>query len=130
APPPHDPPGVAKAESAAGHVGRVLAETVPRDQRRRDAARRQQPARRNAHRENRRLRVFGEREAILRSFEDEGAERLAQRRIGFVERLAADRVGGGERLAHADLLRSLSWKNEGNHEGVIAAAAMSCSTRA
>ena len=60
----------------------------------------------------------------------DAAERLAERGVGLVEGLAADREGLGERLAHADLLRTLAGKQEGDHGcGTTAAAAMSRSTR-
>ena len=41
--------------------------------------------------------------------------RLADRLVGLGERLAADGERLGERAAHADLLRSLSWKDECDH---------------
>ena len=68
-------------------------------------------------------------ELVLGPFEAETAERLAERRVGLVEGLAADRKGVGERLAHADLLRSLAGKDEGDQRCDTAAAAMSRSTR-
>ena len=45
------------------------------------------------------------------------------------KRVAADRKGVGERLAHADLLRSLSGKDERDHWWDTVAAAISRSTR-
>ena len=73
--------------------------------------------------------ILGQRQLILGPFEAQTAQRLAERGVGFVERLAADRKGLGQRLAHADLLRSLSGKNEGDQWWGTAAAAMSRSTR-
>ena len=63
--PPHDAQRVGERERAGGDVRRVLAEAVAGDERRRDAARREQPARRDADGEDRRLRVLGQRQLIL-----------------------------------------------------------------
>ena len=65
---------------------------------------------------------------IVRAFEAELAERLAERRIGFGKRLAANGKGFGQGFAHADLLRTLSRKNECNHWCGTAATAISRST--
>ena len=129
--PPHDPQRVGERERAGGDVGRVLAEAVAGDERRADSpCDVEQPARGDADREDRRLRVLGQRQLILGPFEAQAAERLAERGVGLGERLAADRKRVGERLAHADLLRTLSGKDEGDHWcDTAAAAAISRSTR-
>ena len=75
----------------------------------------EQAAGRDADRKDGGLRVLGQRELVVRAFEAERAQRLAERGIGFGKRLAADWKGVGERLAHADLLRALSRKDECNH---------------
>ncbi len=62
-----------------------------------------------------RLGVFGQRELILGTVENDAAERLAERDVGLRDGLAADRIGVGERPAHADLLRALSRKDERDH---------------
>jgi hypothetical protein len=69
----------------------------------------------SAHRENRRLRVLGQRQLVVGAFEDDATQRIAERRVGLVERFAADRISIRERPAHADFLRALSWKDEGDH---------------
>ena len=106
---------VGEREGAGRHVGRVLAETMTGDKRGCEAARRQQPAGGDADGENRRLLILGQREPILGPFEADSAQRLAQRVVRLGEGLAADRERLRQRLAHADFLRSLSWKNEGDH---------------
>ena len=58
---------------------------------------------------------------------DQPAQRLAERLVRFGKHLPRRRKGLGQRAAHADLLRSLSWKHECNHE--TDAVAISCSTR-
>ena len=126
---PHDPQRVGEREGAGRDVGRVLAEAVAGDERGREPARREQAVGGDADRQDRRLRVLGQRQLVLGAVEEEAAQRLAERRVGLVERLAADRKRVGQRLAHADLLRSLSGKDEGDHGWDTAAAAMSRSTR-
>ena len=97
----------------AATLAEVLAETVAGDERGLVALRHEQAARGDADAEERRLRVLGERQLILGAFEAQPAERLAQCGVRFGERLAADRKRLGERPAHADLLRTLSGKDEG-----------------
>ena len=99
------------------------------DKRRPEAARRDQPLGGDAHRENRGLRVFRQRQLVLGPFEDRAAERLAKRRVGVLEGPAADGKRIGERAAHADLLRSLPGKDERDHWWGTAAAAISRSMR-
>jgi len=106
---------VRERKRAGSDVGRVLAEAVPGDKRRRDTFRRQQPVRRDARREDRRLRVLGQRQLVLGTFETELAERLAQRRVCLGKRLRAHGKRVGERLAHADLLRTLTREDECQH---------------
>ncbi len=91
----------------------------------------EQPIRGNAHGENRRLRVLGERQRVGGAVEDQIAQRLAERGVGFVEHLAALRELLGERLAHADGLRALSGKKKCNHSLRVTSRAtrISCSTR-
>jgi hypothetical protein len=88
---------------------------VPRDEGRRESTRREQPGRGGADREDRRLGVLGERELILGAVENDAAQRLAERGVGLGERLTAERLGVGQRAAHADLLRTLAGKEEGDH---------------
>ena len=88
---------------------------MPGDERGREPARCQQPERGDADSQDRRLRVLGQDQLILRALEDHAAERLAQRRVRFVEGLTADRERIGKRLAHADLLRALTGKENGDH---------------
>ena len=68
-------------------------------------------------------------ELVLRTVEDDAAERLAERRVRLLEGLAANRKRLRQGAAHADLLCPLSWKEEGNHECDTAVAAMSAPTR-
>src|SRR4029078_7557067 len=104
--------------------------------------RRQQPIDCRAHGQDRGLCVFGERETLGRTIEDQVAERFAQRGIRFEEDIAALGELAAERLAHPDRLRTLPWKEECNHRSVtalssqragrtaaLASAAISCSTR-
>ena len=60
-------------------------------------------------------RVLRERQTLGGTIEDEIAERLAERAIGFLEHRARCGKFLGKRLAHADGLRSLSRKEECNH---------------
>ena len=62
--------------------------------------------------------------------EAQRAQRLAERRVRFVERLAADRKRVGQRLAHADFLRALSGKDEGDHRIVDPSATLTRRSRA
>src|SRR5262249_12135347 len=112
-------------------VGGIFAEAVTGDQRRRDAARLEQARSRHADGENRRLRVLGQHQFGVRPLEGDAAERLAQGRVGLAEGGATDRKGVGERLPHADLLRSLSGKDERDQGSGCGAeaAAISCATR-
>jgi len=96
---------------------RVFAKTVTRDVRRRQAFVRKQAVDRHAHRQDRRLRVFGEREPIHRAVEDQVAQRLAERGVGLGKRARANLELIGERLAHADRLRALSGEHERDHDG-------------
>src|SRR5476649_1379646 len=127
--PPHEAQRVAERERARRDVRGILAETVPRDERRREPARRQESGGRGTDREDRRLRMLGQRQLILGAVEDDAAERLAERRVGLVERLAADRERVGQGAAHANLLRALSGKDESDHARGTADAAMSPSMR-
>src|SRR5439155_23230887 len=112
---------------AGRHVGRVLAEAMAGDKRRREAALLEQAPGGGTDGQNRRLRVLGQRQLILRAFEDDPAERFPERRVRLFERPAANRKRIGQRLAHADFLRTLSWKKKRDHAGE--AAAISCPTR-
>ncbi len=89
----------------------------------------EQPAHRDAHRQDRGLRVFGQRQAIRGTVEDQIAQRLAERRIGFGKRLRADLELIGERLAHADRLRALSGKHECDHDSATVTAFISALRR-
>ncbi len=101
-----------------GDVRRVFAEAVPGHHIGPAAARLQDATSRDAHRENRRLRVFGEREAVRRTIEDQVTQRLAERPIGFVEHCPRFGKLRGEAPAHADRLRALAGKKEGNHVSI------------
>ena len=80
-------------------------------------ARRRQARNRGAHREDRRLRVLGQHQPLVRPLEAQRAERLAERRVRLGERVAADGKRVGERPAHAHFLGALSGKNECDHLG-------------
>ena len=53
--------------------------------------------------------------SAVRTLEAQTAQRFAQRRVSLGERLSADRERVGQGLAHADGLRALARKDEGNH---------------
>jgi hypothetical protein len=76
------------------------------------AERREQAIRRHARRQNSRLCVLGELEAIVGTLEAQTRQPLAQRPVGLVESLAADGKRVGQGLAHSDLLRSLPGKEQ------------------
>ena len=88
-----------------------------------DAARRQHAGRGDADGQDRRLRVLGERQLILRALEASACcDRRCRRRrrranAASASSNAAARLGKrlGQRLAHADFLRALSGKHEGDH---------------
>ena len=92
-------------------------------------ARLEQPGRGDADRQDGRLGVLGEHEAVLGTVEAQLAERLAQRRIRLVKHRAALGVGLGQRATHADFLRALPWKHEGDHVALTGMAAMPRSSR-
>ena len=66
---PHDPDGIVERERAGDHVGGILAEAVPGDDVWLDARRFEQPRGCHAGGENRRLRVLGQRQPLLGTFE-------------------------------------------------------------
>jgi hypothetical protein len=110
-----DADGVGEIERPGSHVRRVLAEAVPRHELRAQPFGRQQAPRGDAHGEDGRLCVLGERQLIGGAVEDEAAQRLAQRRVGLGEGVAADGKPIGQRAAHADRLRPLAGEEKGNH---------------
>src|SRR5438309_3163450 len=121
---------VGEGHRAGGDVRGVFAEAVAGDERRLQSLGRQQPARRRADRQDRRLRILGEVQPILRALETEAAQGFAQRGVGLVEGLSTHGERFRKRLAHADSLRTLSGKDEsGCQRCAIARAAMSRSTR-
>ena len=127
--PPDGAHRIGKRKRAGGDVGGVLAEAVARNERhgRRQPFGLEHAIRRDARRENRRLRVFRQHQRVFRPVPDQAAQRLAERLVRFGKHLPGRRKGLSQRAAHADLLRSLSWKHECNHE--TDAMAISCSTR-
>src|SRR5205823_3226326 len=127
---PHDAYGVPERERSCGDMRGVLAEAVAGDECWFHAARGKQPRRRDADREHRRLRVLGEHQHVLRTVEHDTAQRLAERRIGFVEGLTAQRKRVRQRAAHADLLRALSWKDERDQGRAVSEAAAASISRA
>src|SRR6185295_5231741 len=101
-----------------------------------NALRFQHAAGRDARRQNRRLRRLREHEVGFGTFKAQRTERsrparLCKRGVCLVERASRLGIRCGEGLAHADLLRSLPWKHEGDHAGflVTAMASISCATR-
>ena len=64
----------------------------------------QKPLGSDAHGQNGRLGILGQRELILGAFETETAERPSQGRIRFGKRLAADGKGLSQGFSHADFL--------------------------
>ena len=96
-------------------MGRVHAQAVAGRPRGAHAVLFRQPARCDAHGQNRRLRVLGEEQSLFRPFEAQAAQGLAQREVRLVERLSADWKRFGERPPHADLLRTLSREYESDH---------------
>ena len=86
------------------------------DERGRQPLRNQPAMDRQADGQNRRLRILGQRQGFNRALETERAERLAERLVGLFERGTSGRRRLRERLAHADSLRTLSGKDECNHE--------------
>ena len=68
-------------------------------------------------RKNRRLSVLRELQAVGWPLEAQPAQRLAKRRISLRKRLAADVEPRGKALPHPDLLRTLTRKDERNHDG-------------
>src|SRR5207302_5635949 len=111
----HNPQRVREVERADGDVGGILAKAVAGDERWNNPARSQQPLGRRADGENRGLRVLRQREEIVRTFEAEAAERLAERGVRFGKRVAADGKRIRQRFAHPDFLRALAWKEERDH---------------
>ena len=127
--PPYDAHGIGKRKRAGGDVGGVFAEAVAGDERdiRREPFGLEHAIRRDARGEDRRLRVFRQHQRVFGAVPDQAAQRFAQRLVRFGKHLPRGRKSVGQRAAHADLLRSLSWKHECNHE--TDAVAISCSTR-
>src|SRR5688572_16070963 len=60
-----------------------------------------------------RLRVVRARELIVRTLPHHIRQRCAEYFVGFLESLARNRKRVGQILPHADVLRTLSGKNEG-----------------
>jgi hypothetical protein len=109
-------------------------------ERRRHASGFEHAQRGDADRQHGGLGVLGERQLVLGPLEAQARERLkvgpctGKSGVGFGKRRARLGKRLGEGPAHADPLRSLPWKHEGNHAwGPVsaepAAAAMSRSTR-
>ena len=103
-----------QTKGSCSDVRGVLSQAVARHKGRREPAGCKQPIRGNAGRQNGGLSVFCQRKLIFGALETETAERLARAHRQLSERLATNGEGIGKRLAHADLLRSLPRKNEGN----------------
>src|SRR5439155_20265459 len=106
--PVHEPQRVLERERSRRHARRVLAQAVARDPRRTDAGLLQQPQRRHAVREQRRLRVHGLLELLLRPFPAHATQRKSQRAIGGLEHGARRGMALGERAAHTDGLGPLA----------------------
>ena len=119
----HQPDRIGKLQRARGHVRRVLAEAVTGDERRRAAARVEQPPHGDAHRQDRRLRVFGERQAILGPLKIRSLSGSPSAASASANVFAQTSNLIGERLAHADRLRALSGKHECDHDGPPRSAA-------
>src|SRR5262245_5902095 len=109
---------VRKCEGAGGDVRRVLAEAVASNECRRDALLGEHATRSNAGGYDRWLCSLGELQILLRTVPANCRERTSRiagtrkRPVGLFERVARDGKSIGQGLAHADLLRSLTWKDE------------------
>ena len=57
--------------------------------------------------------ILGQLEIGFGTIETKFAERKSERVVGFGESLAGERKLGAEILPHADVLRPLTWENEG-----------------
>ena len=91
------------------HGGRAVPDSESIGRSREDrSARRDQTLGRDAHGENRRLRVLGQRQRLRGAVEDQRAQRVAERRIGLLEHLPALAKLLDERFAHADRLGTLT----------------------
>src|SRR4051812_8011092 len=99
-------------------VRRELAQRMPggRDHLRADDIARRRPDGR-AMREQRRLRVVGERQLVGRTLETEFAERRTERRVRALEDVFGARKRLDEILAHSGLLRALARKKENDIHG-------------
>jgi hypothetical protein len=85
---------------------------VPRRQRRPHSTLGQHAPGRHAHRQNRRLRVLGEPQFLVRPFKNQLGQRKAQRRIGLGKCLRCHRKSIGKIAAHTHSLRSLPRKKK------------------
>ncbi len=121
--PAHERDAIGEREGPGSHVRRVLAEAVPGDEAGLEPARRQDAVGGQADRQNRRLRVLGERELVLGPVFEHGPERHAgttvdsrggERGLGLGQRRFRFGKRRRERLSHADLLRALPGKHEGD----------------
>jgi hypothetical protein len=94
------------AERMAGHKGRLRSRVEA-------LFGLENPQRRDARRQQRRLSVGGEGELRLGPFKHERGKLLVERGVDAVEHLARDWELVRQRLSHADRLRPLTWKHQG-----------------
>jgi hypothetical protein len=130
--------GIAKVDGARRDMRGVLAQAVTRHHRGTTAPRLERAICRDTCGENRRLCVLRESEPIGWTVEDQSAEWLPKRTISLVEHRLRFGKLFGEGFAHADGLRTLTWKKESDHPSTrlrspgaspTDADAISCSTR-
>ena len=92
------------AERVAGDIGGMIGEA--------DALGFEHADDGDADRHQGRLGVFGQAQDIVRAFEHDGRETLAQGLVDFLEHGAGLGIGRGQILAHADGLAALPGKGE------------------
>ena len=100
--------GIGERQAAGGDQGRILAQTVPRDEVGRGADLPEDGERGGRDREQRGLRVFRELESVLRAFETQAGDRESESIVGLFEHAARGGVRIGESFAHARGLRALA----------------------
>lgn len=63
-----------------------------------------------------RLRIFGQRQRVLRPFAHQAKKIVAQCVVNFLKNLARNRTRLGQRATHAQCLAALARKNECAHD--------------
>src|SRR5437660_5022621 len=103
---------IGKSESPSGNMRRIFSQAVSCDQVRSYSALPQNPAGRDRHRQNCRLRNLSQTQLLLGSFETHAGEFVAKRLIGFLEGPFGDAKFLRQFLPHTYPLRSLAGKQK------------------